>query len=136
MVPMDVPRVALDMISRFLHGKDYSSGDSMLGVALINIEDTAHCDNVHNKGVKRGGGYYHKFSAAVNEEALNNNHNKTHTKSQFIGGFSSLLSFGISSNRDSSLGVFYIFLILFILLLLGMFFFRFQRSQKQILSRR
>ena len=137
MVPMDVPRVALDMISRFLHGKDYSSGDSMLGIALTNIEDTAHCNNMNNVGVTRGGGSFHEFNGAVKEDALNSNLNKTHTKNQFTGGsFYSIISFGLISKRGSSDGVFYIFFFLFMLLLAVIFYCRFHRSNKQFLSRR
>ena len=36
MVPMDVPKIALDMITRFLGDKDFSAGNALVGVSLLN----------------------------------------------------------------------------------------------------
>lgn len=43
MVPMDVPEVALDMISRFLRGDSFVSGFSPLGSAVHAPIDAAEC---------------------------------------------------------------------------------------------
>lgn len=55
MVPMDVPKIALDMITRFLGDKDFSAGNALVGVSLINPEDI-RCDNSGPRPAKRGGG--------------------------------------------------------------------------------
>jgi hypothetical protein len=56
MVPMDVPKIALDMITRFLGDKEFSAGNALVGVSLIN-PDEIRCDNSGPaRPAKRGGG--------------------------------------------------------------------------------
>ena len=133
---MDVPRVALDMILRFLHNKDYSSGDSLLGVAIVNIEDTAHCGTINNAGVKRGGGSSHMSNAIVKEELVDDNLNKTHSQNRFMNCLSFLWTFRITSRKESTAGLCYILLFLLILISSVILYVRYQRSYKQVISRR
>ena len=56
MVPMDVPKIALDMISKFLGDKEFSAGNALVGVSLINPEEI-RCENGGpTRSTKRGGG--------------------------------------------------------------------------------
>ena len=53
---MDVPKIALDMITRFLGDKDFSAGNALVGVSLLNPEEI-RCENTGlARPVKRGGG--------------------------------------------------------------------------------
>ena len=55
MVPMDVPKIALDMISKFLGDKEFSAGNALVGVSLINPEEI-RCENGPTRSTKRGAG--------------------------------------------------------------------------------
>ena len=56
MVPMDVPKIALDMISKFLNDKEFSAGNALVGVSLINPEEI-RCENGGpTRATKRGAG--------------------------------------------------------------------------------
>lgn len=57
MVPMDVPEVALDMITKFLRGDSFVSGTSPLGSAAHAPIDAAECGGAERGG--RGAGAAH-----------------------------------------------------------------------------
>jgi hypothetical protein len=118
MVPLDVPKIALDMISRFLSGKDFSSGASTLGVSLVNPE----CENSENKRssyfVKRGAGHSSNLDSGESDRT-----GEKHS-SQFV-----LTMFSYENIYMSSL-------VIFPVLIAVVIFLRFRRSYKQSLSRR
>jgi Serine carboxypeptidase len=126
MVPMDVPKVALDMITRFLNGEGYSAGNSMVGVSVVNIEDTAHCPNTSPaNAIKRGGGL---FSTAEPEIT---NLNKTESSSLHLGGgFGYLTGIERFAARHSNLAICGAALFCIVLSLSVFFVLRFQKMHK------
>ena len=132
MVPMDVPKEALDMIKRFLSGNDFSAGSSMLGVSLVNVEDAEHCIAAQNAGVKRGGGTSDESTLILKKDAANA---IFHSKNHLANLFSSLFGFQFSKGGSSYLAAIVILFIL-VLLVAVIFFLRFQRLNKQFISRR
>ena len=137
MVPMDVPKAALDMIRRFLTGDDFSAGNSMLGVSVLNIEDAEHCIiSTNAAGVKRGGGTSDELTDALDEGAADTIINKSRYKhNRFASGLYSLFGLKVSKSGDSNPGIIAIFFML-ILLIAVLFFLRFQKLNKQLISRR
>lgn len=128
MVPMDVPKVALDMITRFLNGEGYSAGNSMVGVSVVNIEDTAHCPNTSPaNAIKRGGGLF------STQEPEITNLNKTESAGLHLGS-----SFGYFSGtgierfaaRNSNLAICGAVLFCLVLSLSVFFVLRFQKMHK------
>ena len=144
MVPMDVPRIALDMIKRFLSYHGYSSGNSMVGVALVNVEDAAKCHGVESESdtrqqpvfVKRGAGFYNSEASEVHSPRTNSS-----SWLRFSDGISVIVGFFSSSphtsQRPGSSGGVCAAVILCVAAALGVFFFfRLQRYRKQSISRR
>lgn len=129
MVPMDVPKVAFDMISRFLNGDGYSAGNSMVGVSVVNIEDTAHCpDTLSSKAsntIKRGGGLFSTQEPEVSDL------NKTERASlQFSNGYGFIVGVTNLLAGNSNLAVCGAVLFCLVLSVSVFFVLRFQKMHK------
>lgn len=135
MVPMDVPKIALDMITRFLHDKGFSHGNSMVGVSLIDVEDDARCEKnaaMRVSNIKRGGGR----TVVYDEEILNRNSSDPGNKPLFSAGFGLLSYVSMTQQGDSNRGVLIGILFCSVVSIAVFFCLRLQKFQRQTISRR
>ena len=135
MVPMDVPKIALDMITRFLHDKGFSHGNAMVGVSLIDVEDAARCEKsaaMRVSNIKRGGGRV----VAQDEEILKRNSSIPGKKPIYSASFGLLTYVTMTQQGDSNRGVLIGILFCSVVSIAVFFCLRLQKFQKQTISRR
>lgn len=135
MVPMDVPKIALDMITRFLHDKGFSHGNAMVGVSLVDVEDAARCEQnaaMKVSNIKRGGGR----AVVPDEEILKRNSSAVGSKPFFSAGFGLLTYVTMTREGDSNRGVLIGILFCSVMSIAVFFCLRLQKFQRQTISRR